>query len=88
MQEGEQSEMIRSLDKLVKCVGIAIIPIGIVLFVQAFFFQNAGFQSSITSMVAAVIGMPIESYMEKGLLPGNREQTFPAGRFQECTDYN
>lgn len=57
MQEGEQSEMIRSLDKLVKCVGIAIIPIGIVLFVQAFFFQQEGFQSSITSMVAAVIGM-------------------------------
>lgn len=57
MQEGEQSEMIRSLDKLVKCVGIAIIPIGIVLFVQAFFFQHEGFQSSITSMVAAVIGM-------------------------------
>ena len=57
MQEGEQSEMIRSLDKLVKCVGIAIIPIGIVLFVQAFFFQNEGIRSSITSMVAAVIGM-------------------------------
>lgn len=57
MQEGEQSEMIRSLDKLVKCVGIAIIPIGIVLFVQAFFFQSEGFRSSIISMVAAVIGM-------------------------------
>lgn len=57
MQEGEQSEMIRSLDKLVKCVGIAIIPIGIALFVQAFFFQHEDFQSSITSMVAAVIGM-------------------------------
>ncbi len=57
MQEGEQSEMIRSLDKLVKCVGIAIIPIGIALFVQAFFFQQEGFQSSITSMVAAIIGM-------------------------------
>ena len=57
MQEGEQSEMIRSLDKLVKCVGIAIIPIGIVLFVQAFFFHKEGIQSSITSMVAAVIGM-------------------------------
>ena len=28
MKDGEQSEMIRSLDKLVKCVGIAIIPIG------------------------------------------------------------
>ena len=32
MQSKEQSEMIRSLDKLVKCVGVAIIPIGIVLF--------------------------------------------------------
>ena len=30
MQQGEQSEMIRSLDRLVKCVGIAIIPIGII----------------------------------------------------------
>ncbi|CUX43566.1 cation-translocating P-type ATPase [Clostridium sp. C105KSO13] len=57
MQEGEQSEMIRSLDKLVKGVGIAIIPIGIILFVQAFYFQGEGFQSSIASMVAAVIGM-------------------------------
>lgn len=57
IKDGEQSEMIRSLDKLVKGVGIAIIPIGIVLFVQAFFFQKEGFQSSIISMVAAVIGM-------------------------------
>lgn len=57
MQEGEQSEMIRSLDKLVKCVGVAIIPIGLVLFGQAFFFQHAGFRDSVTSMIAAVIGM-------------------------------
>lgn len=57
MQEGEQSEMIRSLDKLVKCVGIAIIPIGIILFVQAYFFQHEAFRSSITSMIAAIIGM-------------------------------
>lgn len=57
MQNGEQSEMIRSLDKLVKCVGVAIIPIGIVLVAQSLVFQNASFHSSITSMVAAVIGM-------------------------------
>lgn len=57
MQEGEQSEMIRSLDKLVKCVGVAIIPIGLILFWQAFFVQHDGFRDSITSMVAAVIGM-------------------------------
>ena len=57
MQEGEQSEMIRSLDKLVKYVGAAIIPIGIILFCQSFFFQNDGFRSSVAAMVAAVIGM-------------------------------
>ncbi len=57
MQDGEQSEMIRSLDKLVKCVGIAIIPIGIVLFLQAFVLQEEGFRSSVTSMIAAIIGM-------------------------------
>ena len=57
MQEGEQSEMIRSLDKLVKYVGVAIIPIGIILFCQSFFFQNDGFRSSVAAMVAAVIGM-------------------------------
>ena len=57
MQEGEQSEMIRSLDKLVKWVGIAIIPIGLILFSQAYFLQDETFRSSITSMVAAVIGM-------------------------------
>ena len=57
MQKGEQSEMIRSLDKLVKFVGIALIPIGIILFVQSFFFNGEPFRGSITSMVAAVIGM-------------------------------
>ena len=57
MQSGEQSEMIRSLNKLVKCVGVAIIPIGLVLFAQAFFFQHDGFRDSVTSMIAAVIGM-------------------------------
>ncbi len=57
MQEGEQSEMIRSLDKLVKCVGVAIIPIGLVLFSQAFFIQHDSFRDSVTSMIAAVIGM-------------------------------
>lgn len=57
MQKGEQSEMIRSLDKLVKFVGVALIPIGIVLFVQGFFLNGEPFRNSVTSMVAAVIGM-------------------------------
>lgn len=53
----EQSEMIASINKIVFFVGIAIIPIGITLFVQSYLYQNAGFSESIVSMVAAIIGM-------------------------------
>lgn len=57
MNSEEQSEMIRVLDKLVGVVGILIIPIGLLLFGQQFFSSGASFSKSITSMVAAVIGM-------------------------------
>lgn len=57
MGSGEQSEMIRSINKLVKWVGIAIIPVGIILFVQSYVFNDESFRQSIVSMVAAVIGM-------------------------------
>lgn len=53
----EQSEMIRILDKLVGVMGILIIPMGVLLFVQQYVFSDASFSSSIVSMVAAVIGM-------------------------------
>ncbi len=54
---GEQSEMIKSLDRLVKAVGIIIIPVGIILFVQQCYILNDSFSESVTSMVAAVLGM-------------------------------
>lgn len=57
MKNEEQSEMIRSLDKLLLVVGIALIPIALILFVQSFWFNHASFADSVTSMVAAVIGM-------------------------------
>lgn len=53
---GEQSEMIRSLNRLVKIVGILIIPIGIILFAQQF-IATGELRGSVTSMVAAVLGM-------------------------------
>lgn len=53
----EQTEMIRSLDKIVLVAGILIIPIGIVLFSQQYFLSGETFRSSVTSMVAAIIGM-------------------------------
>lgn len=56
-RNGEQSEMIKSLDKLVKIVGIIIIPVGLILFAQQCFILKGGFAESVTSMVAAVLGM-------------------------------
>ena len=49
--------MIRSLDRLVKIVGFIILPIGIVLFSQQHFINGASIRDSVTSTVAAVIGM-------------------------------
>ncbi len=54
---GEQSEMIRSLDKLVKWVGIIIFPLGLILFLQQFVLHSATFRQSIEGTVAAIIGM-------------------------------
>lgn len=56
-KKGEQSEMIRAMDRLLLILGIIIIPIGIALFVQGYYYNNETFQSSISSMVAALIGM-------------------------------
>lgn len=56
-KEGEQSEMIRSLDKLVQIVGFLIIPIGIVLFGQQYLLGDSSIKTSIQAMVAAIIGM-------------------------------
>ena len=53
----EQSEIIRSLNKLVKVAGVAIIPIGALLFAQQYFLMGAAPKESVQSMVAAVIGM-------------------------------
>lgn len=53
----EQSEMIKALNRLIMVVGIIIIPIGTALFVQSYFYNNGTFSDSISSMVAAVIGM-------------------------------
>lgn len=54
---GEQSEMVRSINQLVKWVGILIIPVGAVLFCQAYFVNGETIRTSIVSMIAAVIGM-------------------------------
>ncbi len=56
-KKGEQSEMIRSLNRIVKIAGIIIIPIGIFMFYQQYFINHIPMKDSIEAMVAAVIGM-------------------------------
>lgn len=53
----EQSEMIRSINLIVKWVGIVIIPIGLILFLQSHFVNGESITKSVTSTVAAIIGM-------------------------------
>ena len=53
----EDSEMIISLDKLVKVIGIVIIPVGIVMMIQQMVVLDMKLPESVISMVAAVLGM-------------------------------
>ncbi len=57
MGDKEQSEMIRSINLIVKWVGIVIIPIGLILFWQSHFVNGESITKSVTSTVAAIIGM-------------------------------
>jgi len=56
MPKGEQSEMIKSINRIVLAFGIAIIPIGGILIYQGF-ASGSDFSDNITTSVAAVIGM-------------------------------
>ena len=52
-----KSEMMRSLDRLIRVVGIALIPIGIALFYQAFWVRGQDLRASAEGMVGALVGM-------------------------------
>ena len=52
-----KSEMMRSLDKLIRVVGFGLIPIGIILFYQSFAVLGQPLRESTEGTVAALIGM-------------------------------
>ena len=52
-----KSEMMRSLDSLIRFIGIVLIPIGAALFYNQFVNQDLGLRQSVVSTVAALIGM-------------------------------
>ena len=53
----EESEMVRSVNNLVKVIGFLIIPLGLILFFQSYVTNHESFQVSIVSTVGAIIGM-------------------------------
>ena len=52
-----KSEMMRSLDSLIRFIGIVLIPIGAALFYNQFVNHDLGLRQSVVSTVAALIGM-------------------------------
>lgn len=52
-----KSEMMRSLDRLILFVGIALIPVGLVLFYQEYQVLQLGLRKSTEGTVAALVGM-------------------------------
>ena len=56
-KEGEQSEMIRALNRLVQTVVVIILPIGASLFLLQYFFSVATMKDRVTGMVASILGM-------------------------------
>ena len=52
-----KSELMRSLNALIRGLSYVIVPLGLILFAQQFWFHNAPLKESVVSTVAAMIGM-------------------------------
>ncbi|MBR3164294.1 HAD-IC family P-type ATPase [Candidatus Saccharibacteria bacterium] len=53
----EESEIIRSLNRIVILAGAIVVPVGLILFCQRYFGDGATAQRSVQTAVAAVIGL-------------------------------
>ncbi|MEL4860972.1 HAD-IC family P-type ATPase [Pseudoflavonifractor phocaeensis] len=52
-----RSEMMASLDKLIRVIGVALVPMGAILFWKQYFVLELGLKQAVTATVAALIGM-------------------------------
>lgn len=56
-KKNKKTGMMKSLDRLIKVIGFALIPIGIALFYNGYVMNGNSFSETIPSVVAALIGM-------------------------------
>lgn len=64
MKKEINSEIMKSLNKIVKYVSIALVPIGILLLLRQFSINGNTTQNAVVTVVAAVVGMiPGRSYI-------------------------
>ncbi len=52
-----KSEMMHSLDRLIQCVGVALVPIGVLLFFQHYVVLEMPLRASTEGTVSALVGM-------------------------------
>ncbi|MBQ9436216.1 MAG: cation-translocating P-type ATPase [Bacteroidales bacterium] len=57
IKTGEQSEIVRSLNRIVRLAGIAIIPVGILLYAHQLLVNHAPISVSVQGAASAVLGM-------------------------------
>lgn len=53
----KKTDMMKSLDNLVKIIGVVIVPLGIIMYLQSHFFLGHTIKNSVVSMVASLVGM-------------------------------
>lgn len=53
----KKTNMMKSLDNLVKIIGVVIVPLGIIMYLQSHFFLGHTIKNSVVSMVASLVGM-------------------------------
>lgn len=52
-----RSEMMKSLNRLIQCIGFLIIPLGLVIFYRSYKILDVGLQNAVVTTVAALVGM-------------------------------
>ena len=86
MPTGEQSEMVRSINRIVIAAGIMIIPIGVTLFVQGYVMQGNSFSESVMKSIETLARVDTLCVDKTGTVTDNSMLVADAVPAQRFTD--